>query len=140
ALEAQDLSPRKGARHGRHGGAGEAAGHALGALQVETNSSAPDQTAAPATRTPASPSMQQKADKHAADYNYQVSDFQMAGSQAGYLNFIKKYPATRSPGPAGFPYKFDWIVHRKRELANLSKGEDPYAVFSSMEIQLACQC
>jgi len=133
ALEAQDLSPRKGARHGRHGGAGEAAGHALGALQVETNSSAGSNGSA-GHEDSSKPQQQQKADKHAADYNYQVSDFQMAGSQAGYLNFIKKYPATRSPGPAGFPYKFDWIVHRKRELANLSKGEDPYAVFSSMEI------
>jgi len=72
--------------------------------------------------------------KHGADYNYQVSDFQMAGSRTGYLNFINKYPCTRSPGPQGFPNKFDWIIHRKWELDNVSKGPDPYAVFSSMEI------
>mmetsp|Transcript_122754 Transcript_122754/g.333388 ORF Transcript_122754/g.333388 Transcript_122754/m.333388 type:complete len:728 (+) Transcript_122754:3-2186(+) len=71
---------------------------------------------------------------HRADYNYQPKDFQLAGSKSGYLNFIKKYPCTRSPGPDGFPNKFDWIIHRPKDLDDLDGDKDPYAVFSSMEI------
>jgi hypothetical protein len=71
---------------------------------------------------------------HKSDYNYQPKDFQLAGSKSGYLNFIKKYPCTRSPGPDGFPNKFDWIIHRQKDLDDLDGEKEPYAVFSSMEI------